>query len=62
MYTKEWYEAKTKNMDKVTIAQELEIDYNTAIAGRVYPDFPIEAVNVQYDPDKPLYVAIDNSH
>lgn len=49
-------------MDKVTIAQELEIDYNTAIAGRVYPDFPIEAVNVQYDPDKPLYVAIDNSH
>ena len=49
-------------MDRVTIAQELEIDYNTAVIGRVYPDFPTESQEIKYDPSKPLYVAIDNSH
>jgi hypothetical protein len=44
------------------IAQELEIDYNVSIEGRVYPEFAKESVNIEYDPDKPLYVAIDNSH
>lgn len=49
-------------MDSVTIAQELEIDYNTAVKGRVYEDFPTEATSVKYDPLLPLYIAIDNSH
>jgi hypothetical protein len=49
-------------MDKVTIAQELEIDYDTAVKGRVYTEFPIDAVDVKYKPENPLYVAIDNSH
>ena len=62
LYTQERYDKKTKDMDSVTIAQELEIDYNTAVKGRVYEDFPTEATNVMYDPSKPLYIAIDNSH
>ena len=50
-------------MDKVSIAQELEIDYNVAVVGRVYPDFPSEAnKDVKYNPHLPLYVVIDNSH
>jgi hypothetical protein len=49
-------------MDSTTIAQELEIDYDTAVMGRVYPEFPKEAVDVEYDPNKPLYIVIDNSH
>lgn len=44
------------------IAQELEIDYNTAIIWRVYPEFPTDPINVEYDMNKPLYVFIDNSH
>lgn len=35
-YDKEWYAEKIKGKSKETIAQEYEIDYNTAIVGRVY--------------------------
>lgn len=49
-------------MSKEKIAQELEIDYNTAVEGRVYPNFPSKPVVVSYDENKPLYVAMDNSH
>lgn len=49
-------------MDQQKIAQELEINYNVALTGRVYTDFPSEATDVKYDPMKPLYVSIDNSH
>lgn len=49
-------------MDKVTIAQELEIDYDTAVVGRVYESFPDKPSEVSYDITKPLYIAIDNSH
>jgi len=62
LYTKERYNKKTASMDSVTIAQELEIDYDTAVMGRVYPEFPKESINIKYNPDKPLYVCIDNSH
>lgn len=61
-YTQEWYDWKTKGMTKEQIAQELEIDYNTALKGRVYTDFTWEPSNIEYDPVKPLYIAIDNSH
>ena len=62
LYTQEWYNNRIASMDKITIAQELEIDYDVAVVGRVYPDFPSEATDIQYNPDLPLFVAIDNSH
>lgn len=62
LYNKDWYEWKTKGMSKEKIAQELEIDYNTAVEGRVYPDFPSKPQSIFYDESKPLYVAMDNSH
>lgn len=62
LYTQEWYEWKIKGMTKEKIAQELEIDYNTAIIGRVYSDFPTTATPLIYDYTKPLYVWMDNSH
>lgn len=50
-------------MSREKIAQELEIDYDTAIVGRVYPEFPKEITpELKYDHTKPLYIAIDNSH
>ena len=61
-YTKEWYEWKIKGMTKEQIAQELEIDYNVAIQWRVYSNFKWETHSVDYNPNKPLYVIIDNSH
>ena len=62
LYSQERYKKKTASMDAVTIAQELEIDYDTAVKGRVYSDFPKDATDVIYDPSKPLFIAIDNSH
>jgi len=62
LYTKEWYKWKIKWMTKEQIAQELEIDYNVALKGRVYPNFRGETYDVDYNPTKPLYVIIDNSH
>jgi len=49
-------------MSKEAIAQELDIDYNTAIVGRVYTDFPAEPSSVEYDHTKPMYLWMDNSH
>ncbi len=57
-----WYENEKKGMSREQVAQELDIQYNTAIVGRVYPDFPTEAVHIEYDPNLPLYVRLDNSH
>lgn len=62
LYTKEWYKWKIQGMTQEKIAQELEISYNTAIVGRVYPDFPTEPMVLVHDPNKPLYISIDNSH
>lgn len=62
LYTLERYKKKTSSMDKTTIAQELEIDYDTSVVGRVYDEFPKKPTEIKYDQDKPLYIAIDNSH
>lgn len=62
LYTKEWYKWKIQGMTPEKIAQELEIDYNTAIVGRVYEWFPKDPMVLVYDPNKPLYIAMDNSH
>ena len=62
LYTKEWYQWKIKGMTPEKIAQELECDYNTAIVWRVYEWFPKDSMALVYDPNKPLYIAMDNSH
>lgn len=62
LYNMDWYNWKIKGMTSEKIAQELEIDYNTAIVWRVYPEFPKSPMNINYDMNKPLYIAIDNSH
>lgn len=61
-YDEERYKRRIQWWSKEKIAQELEIDYNVAVVGRVYPDFPKNYMEIVYDPLKPLYVRIDNSH
>ena len=46
LYTQEWYNESIKGMSKEKIAQELEIDYNTAIEGRVYKDFKEPIISI----------------
>ena len=62
LYDDKRYEWKKKGMTPEKIAQELEINYNVALEGRVYKDFRDKEWNLKYDPTKPLYVWIDNSH
>lgn len=67
-YTKEWYEWRTKSMTQEQIAQELEINYDASVTGRVYPRFAwlpagdCTFKRFEYDPYSPLYCSIDNSH
>jgi len=44
------------------IAQELEIDYDTSLKGRVYPEFTQKPEDIYYDPIKYTFISIDNSH
>jgi hypothetical protein len=61
-YTKEWYEAQKRTMTPEEVAQELDINYNTSIIGRVYPEYDGTTVKAEYDDELPLFCAIDNSH
>ena len=61
-YDSKRYEWKIRGKTKEQIAQELEIDYDTAIVGRVYDMFPANEVEIKYNPELPLYLWIDNSH
>lgn len=60
LYDEEWYKWKTNGMTPEKIAQELEIDYNTALEWRVYKDFPKHSEVVVYDPSQQTYVWMDN--
>ena len=44
------------------IAQELEIDYNVALEWRVYKEFTQKPEVIEYNPELPMYVWLDNSH
>lgn len=57
-----WYNEKKKGMTTERIAQELDINYNSAIQGRVYPLFKWDEWDIDYEPTKETYVVIDNSH
>lgn len=61
-YNQDWYAQKTKWMTKEEVAQELEIDYETSLVWRVYPEFTQQPEDIIYDPQKPLFISIDNSH
>ena len=68
-YTKKWYEWKIDWLTDEQIQQELEMNYNLSIEGRVYKMFEVKPIWVidiwiQYDYNYllPLYVSIDNSH
>lgn len=68
MYTKDWYDWRTKAMTPEQIAQELEINYDASVTGRVYPRFAnvpngdCRFSRFEYDPYLPLYCSVDNSH
>lgn len=56
------YNQKIKGMSREQIAQELDIDYNASVEGRVYPSFKSDTWDLEYDPTKQTYAWIDNSH
>ena len=63
LYDDERYKWKIQWKSAEEIAQEFEIDYNTAVTWRVYPEFPTEVTdNLMYDHTKQTYIRIDNSH
>jgi len=63
-YDQEWYDKKCRSKTPEEIAQELDINYNVALQGRVYPEFKRPTVQFEsledYDQNLPLYVIIDN--
>jgi len=61
-YNQEWYNQKIRWMTPEEIAQELEIDYDTSLKWRVYPEFTQKAEDIYYDPNKYTFISIDNSH
>lgn len=67
-YTPEWYDWYTETKTEEQIQQELLINYNISIEGRVYKEFdqaPIGRVDFgdyEYDHLLPFYVSIDNNH
>lgn len=56
-----WYDNECKRRTEEEIAQELDINYNKSVTGRVYPEF--DEYNYlskqEYDPLQPLFVSWD---
>lgn len=61
-YTQAWYENEKRHMTASQVAQELDIDYNASVEGRIYPEVTWKIEWVEYDESLPLYIGIDNSH
>lgn len=57
----QWYENEKRRRTEVEIAQELDINYNKSVTGRVYPE--LDEYNFlekqEYDPLQPLFVTWD---
>jgi hypothetical protein len=60
--TQEWFDNETRGWTPEKIAQELEIDYDVALEGRIYKEFLGELEEFEFEPEWPLYVSIDNGH
>lgn len=57
-----WYDEQCRRSVSISeVHQELDIDYEASMAGKVFPDFKIEQIEegIEYDPDSPLYVGWD---
>lgn len=68
-YNTAWHEWYCRGKSEEAIAQELEIDYNVAVKGRVYQNFKslesggdVTFGDFEYNPSLPVYYSIDNSH
>lgn len=59
--TQEWYENECKRRTPEEIAQELDINYNKSLIGRVYPEFCERnyLAKQTYNPLQPLFIAWD---
>lgn len=59
---KEWFNRETAALTKEEVAREYEIGYDSAIAGRVYPELSRETHVGQYPYDEtlPLYLSADH--
>lgn len=61
-----WYarEVASQSMTEAAVAQELDIDYEGAVVGRVYPAFVYErhVQPLQYDPRRALIICCDFNH
>lgn len=57
----EWYEGEKLRRTEEEIAQELDINYNKSVTGRVYPGFDEWNFNQEqkYNKDEPLFVSWD---
>lgn len=56
-----WYENEKKRRTEEEVAQELDINYNKSVTGRVYPGFDEWNFNEtqKYNKDEPLFVSWD---
>lgn len=67
-YTQDWYDWYTASKPPEQVEQELNINYNVSLKGRVYPEFDeapigrVEFGEYSYDYSLPIYCSIDNSH
>lgn len=59
--TNEWYIEENKRRTPEEVAQELDINYNKAVRGKVYPEFAERNYldKQEYIPTQPLYVSWD---
>jgi len=57
-----WYDKECKRSSPQEVAQEIDINYEASMAGKVYGGFSIEdnvVEDLEYNPNLPLYVAWD---
>lgn len=54
-----WYEHEKSRRTEEAIAQEIDLNYERSLEGRVYPEWEPVSGNYPYDPTKELYISMD---